>query len=201
MRIVLASESPRRLQLLQSIGFEVIVVPPKVIEEPLIGEGPKDMVLRLAQLKANAIYTVPGLPEGLPIIAADTIVCLDQIVLGKPKDNKDAARMLKMLSGRVHEVITGSIVKIGSNEKLISVTTEVSFRVLSEAQIDYYVKTGESLDKAGAYGIQGIAASLTDQIKGSYTNVMGLPVNEILQALKELIDTQKTSQKSFLEGT
>lgn len=193
-QVFLASSSPRRLQLLQALGFEVQVIVPDVDETQLAEELPADMVVRLAKNKANAARIKEQKqskekqinPIDLPIIAADTIVCLKDIVLGKPQDQDDAIRILHLLSGKMHRVVTGYAVKKGEQEKIGFVTTEVTFRELTEEQILTYVQTGEPLDKAGAYGIQGLGACLIDHINGSYTNVIGLPVNEVLKALGNL---------------
>lgn len=181
MHILLASSSPRRLELLKAVGLKVKTIAPDVLEVQLKGESPTEMVGRLAKLKADTVYTKT--PTQLPIVAADTIVCLEGMVLGKPLDKIDAVRTLKMLSGKEHEVITGYIVRKEADEIMGIVTTKVSFRTLKETEIYSYIETGEPLDKAGAYAIQGAGASLVDHITGNYTNVIGLPVNEILKAL------------------
>lgn len=185
MKVILASSSPRRFQLLTTLGFEVLVMVPDVDEVQLAGESPQDMVVRLARLKANSVKTELNLSD-LPIIAADTIVCLGDLVLGKPKNNNDAIEMLTRLSGKEHTVITGYAVKMRQHEKVGYEASKVFFRELSEAEILAYVRCGESLDKAGAYAIQGAGASLIDEVKGNYTNVIGLPVNKILTVLKDM---------------
>jgi septum formation protein len=146
------------------------------------------MVTRLAKMKAESIQIDEkiGNMASIPIIAADTIVCIDDHILGKPKDETDAIRMLELLSNKTHEVVTGYTVKLGMKEKVNSVITKVSFRELSLEQIKAYVKTKEPLDKAGSYGIQGFGASLIDQIQGSYSNVVGLPIKELLSSLQEI---------------
>lgn len=180
--IILASGSPRRLQLLQGLGFEVEVMVPHVDETPLADENPYDMVLRLASLKANAI-SLPVHRLDYPIIAADTTVFCDNRILGKPADEQDAINMLHFLSGKEQAVITGYAVKERQGVRVGHVSTRIRFRILSRTEITRYVSTGECFDKAGAYGIQGFGAGLISTITGSYTNVVGLPLDEILLAL------------------
>jgi len=182
--VILASSSPRRLQLLQSLGLSVQSFSPDVDESPLTAESPRDMVIRLARLKANAVNVLPH----IPVIGADTTVCFETHVLGKPKDKEEAVRILTLLSGQEHEVLTGYAVKLGSHEEVGCETTKVSFRKLSQDEILAYIQTGEPFDKAGAYGIQGWGASLIDQVKGSYTNVMGLPLKEIQAVLRRVLN-------------
>lgn len=182
MSLILASSSPRRLQLLGGLGYVVQVIVPDVDETQWEGESPYDMVVRLAKLKANAVI----LPEdclNFPVVAADTTVYCDNVILGKPRDLEDAVRILQFLSGKDQKVITGYAVKKGKHENVGAVTTHIRFRVLSQTEIIRYVETGECLDKAGAYGIQGLGAGFVSTFTGSYTNVIGLPLDEILVAL------------------
>lgn len=182
MRVVLASGSPRRQYLLVSAGCDVQVMVPQVDESTKAGESAWDYVARLAQEKALAIDH----QEREPIVAADTSVVLNGQVLGKPDDDAHAERMLRALSGQEHVVMTGYFVKSPSSHRQGVVQTKVCFRALSDDEIKAYVMTGEPRDKAGAYGIQGQGGALIDQIAGSYTNVIGLPLREVLVALSEV---------------
>lgn len=186
MRLILASSSPRRFQLLSNLGFEVLVIAPEVDETPLVEEGPYDMVLRLAKLKADAIIR-PSDCLDCPIVAADTIVYCDNQILGKPIDEQHAITTLNFLSGKEQQVITGYAVRQGQRERLGSVSTRIRFRTLSQQEIMNYIATGEHLDKAGAYGIQGCGAGLIKSFMGNYTNVIGLPLDEILSALDHVV--------------
>jgi len=180
--LVLASASPRRRELLESIGLEFHIETAQVDESPAGGESPSDFVLRLSKEKAEAVtHRYPG----LWVLAADTIVVVDGDILGKPENMAAASNMLQRLSGRVHEVWTGFCLRHHENSVLAqkAVRTEVRFADLSDALCDAYVKTGEPLDKAGAYGIQGKGACLVEAVNGSYTNVVGLPLAEVVQDL------------------
>jgi septum formation protein len=176
-RVVLASGSPRRRALLEAACLEV-VVRPSGVDESWPGGTLVDGAVTLARRKAVA---VPAPAE--VVVAADTLVALDEHRLEKPTDRADAARMLRILSGRRHEVVTGFCVQRDGHERAGAVTTHVTFRNLSDQEIDRYVATGEPLDKAGAYGIQGEGGSLVDRVEGSYTNVVGLPLAEVLAAI------------------
>jgi len=181
--IVLASASPRRAELLESAGIIFTVVPGDIDETPFHAEEPVAHVLRLAAGKARE---VASRTEGRFFIGADTIVLCDREIMGKPCDNADASRMLRKLSGRVHQVITGFSLLDRTTGKVMtrSVSTSVSFKCLTEAEITTYVATGGPLDKAGAYAIQGGAAYMVERIDGSYTNVVGLPLCEVVEALR-----------------
>lgn len=184
-RIVLASASPRRSELLESAGIVFSVTPADIPEEPLPGESPAAHVLRLATEKALA---VAGSAEGELFIGADTIVVCDDEIMGKPVDAADARRMLATLSGRAHEVMTGFAV----HDRTTGIThaevvrTRVNFTSLTPEEIDAYIATGCPFDKAGAYAIQGGAASMVRGIEGSYTNVVGLPLCEVVELLRRL---------------
>jgi septum formation protein len=184
-RIILASASPRRMELLESAGIEFGVCPADIPEEPLPGEQPRDHVLRLARDKA---YEAAARVEGRFFIGADTIVLCDGEIMGKPVDEGDAERMLKKLSGVAHEVITGFAVFDRERDGVIcrSVTTKVYFKPLRDEEIRSYVATGCPMDKAGAYAIQGGAAHMVERIEGSYTNVVGLPLCEVVEALRRM---------------
>ncbi len=181
MRVLLASRSPRRRELLLAAGVQVEVRAPDVDEAPRAREAPATMVMRLALEKASTVRA-----KDTVVVAADTAVVLDGEPLGKPIDHEHAVGMLSRLSGRRHEVLTGFCVRRGRERLATVVSTEVWFRVLSQAEIVGYVATGEPLDKAGAYGIQGVGGALIDRLNGSYTNVVGLPLSEVLAAIREV---------------
>ncbi len=180
--ILLASGSPRRLALLEGAGLTVSVRIPRVSEAPLPGESAEALVLRLARAKAASV----GGEEGTVVVAADTVVRHRGAIIGKPGDPEEARRILRHLSGDTHEVLSGFCVRAGGAERSGRVVSEVTFRVLSLPEVDAYVATGEPLDKAGAYAIQGAGAALVDRVAGSFTNVVGLPLSEVLGAIQEL---------------
>ncbi|MEK7851423.1 MAG: Maf family protein, partial [Deltaproteobacteria bacterium] len=172
-----------RLMLLRQIGIEPIVIPSHVPEDIREGESPEDSALRLATAKAREV--AGQLREGL-IIGADTIVVIDGEQLGKPADERDARRVLRLISGRSHSVITGlAVIDAKTFEvKTTVVRTTVRFKRLTEEEIDAYIATGDPMDKAGAYGIQGRAAAFIEGIEGCYSNVVGLPLSELAEMLK-----------------
>ena len=176
--LTLASQSPRRKQLLEMLGLPIRVEPTQVIEKPLPKETPLAYSKRLAREKAQA-----GIGEY--VLGADTIVVLDDHLLEKPVDAADAVRMLSLLQGRTHEVITS--VALVAHGKLFQATdiTKVTFRAADRAFLEAYVATGEPMDKAGAYGIQGYGAALVERVEGDFFGVMGLPVRLVLQLLAE----------------
>jgi septum formation protein len=182
--LVLASASPRRQELLRNAGIEFVAHPANVSEIPQEGELPRAFAERMAREKALAVFAQR--PKDL-ILGADTVVVVDGETLGKPRDAADAARMLRMLSGRKHEVITGVCIA-GPElrpEKTRSETTLVVMNALSEDDIRAYVTTGEPMDKAGAYAIQGMASRWISRIEGDYFNVVGLPVALVWRMLKQ----------------
>jgi len=179
-RILLASASPRRRELLAQLGYTFDVAVPEIDETPLAGEKPRAFAERLAEEKAHAVAA-----EGL-VIAADTIVVHDGRILGKPTDAAHARQMLQALSGNEHEVLTAVCIRSRDHFAVFSVDTQVVFRKLEDAEIEAYVATGEPMDKAGAYAIQGGAAHMVRSISGSYTNVVGLPLCELHEALASL---------------
>lgn len=183
MRLILASASPRRVELLRAAGFVFDVQPQGVDERLLPGEAPAAHVLRLAREKA--LQAGCGRPDTV-VLAADTVVVIDGLVLGKPADDQDAAEMLRRLSGRTHEVLTGVAVCADGATSAALERTAVRFIPLSEADIAWYVSTGEPRDKAGAYAIQGYASRFVDRIEGAYSNVVGLPVALVSQMLKNV---------------
>lgn len=185
MRLVLASASPRRAELLRAAGFAFDTLPVDVDEQVLPGESPESCVRRLASVKsAAAAGRLPG-ADAL-ILAADTVVVVDGGVLGKPKDDEDARRMLERLAGRHHEVATGVSLRTGRREASSVELTTVFFAPMSTADIEWYVQTKEGRDKAGAYAIQGLASRFVDRIAGSYSNVVGLPVSVVFRLIREL---------------
>lgn len=181
-RLILASGSPRRKKLLRELGldFETLVAPEE--GKPRADEDPRVFVLRAATEKAKA---VSRLHPGAWVLGADTVVVLGKLILGKPLDPEDAARMLNLLSGKTHTVLTGFCLCKGSGAGHITraVATEVAFAPFPDAVTAAYVRTGEPLDKAGAYGIQGPGGFLVETVNGSYSNVVGLPLAEVVMEL------------------
>lgn len=177
--LILASASPRRRELLTQAGFVFEVRPAHISENPLAGEDPIAYVTRLAREKAEAVFQKAGEPargEPLSVLGADTTVTLDKQILAKPEDAADAARMLRTLSGRTHQVVTGVAVVTSKHVEVAAEVTAVRFLTLSEEEIAAYVATGEPMDKAGAYAIQGYAARWIPRVEGCYFNVVGLPL-------------------------
>jgi septum formation protein len=183
--LVLASASPRRAELLRAAGIEFEVMPSDVDETPHPREAPERYVRRIADAKARAIASHVA---DRVVLAADTTVVIDAAMLGKPLNDHDAKRMLCLVSGRTHDVLTAvAVFRAGMAEPLIDVErTEVEFAPLTEFEIDWYVATGEPRDKAGAYAIQGYASRFVTRIDGSYSNVVGLPIALVYQMLKGL---------------
>lgn len=179
--LLLASASPRRREMLVRVGLELEVRPADIDETPLPGEAPRTYVARIAAAKAAAVVRAPG----QWVLAADTTVTIDGAILGKAEDSTAAAAMLRQLAGRVHEVITGFAIAGDGVAVTREVVTEVVFAPLDEATIGDYVASGEWRGKAGAYAVQGIGAALVREVRGSVTNVIGLPLAEVLAALRE----------------
>jgi septum formation protein len=177
LKLILASKSPRRAELLSAAGIEFEIRAADIDETPRPGESPRDYVLRIAEEKARAI-------DGELVLAADTTVVLGGEIMGKPADAADAARMLRALSGRHHEVLTAIALKRSDQLETDLASTAVWFAPLSEEEIAGYVASGEPMDKAGAYGIQGLASKFVDRIEGSYSNVVGLPVALVWRRLR-----------------
>jgi septum formation protein len=182
MQLVLASASPRRAELLRTAGFAFDVRPADVDETPRPAEPPAAYALRVARAKALAAAGRMD-AAGVWILAADTVVVVDGHILGKPVDHADARRMLSMLSGVVHEVLTAVVVRHAEVETSEVVSTRVRFAALGPAEIDWYVASGEPDGKAGAYAIQGLGSRFVDQIEGSWSNVVGLPVATVYRML------------------
>ena len=184
MEVILASQSPRRKELLGLLHIPFTVRVADIDETPDPTLTPAENVARLSRLKAAA---VPHTPQQI-VIAADTLVVYHGEKLGKPTDAQDAKRMLRMLSGNVHQVMTGMTVLYGQKQITCTEITDVHFRTLSEEEIDAYIASGDPMDKAGAYGIQSGAAGFVPRIEGDYYNVVGLPVCRLSQILKQLTE-------------
>ena len=193
VRLVLASASPRRSELLGSVGLEFDVVPADIDETVADGESPLEYVARLSREKAATVVDLIG--DGSVVVAADTTVDVDGRILEKPADDDDARRRLHLLSGRTHLVHTGVTVSgpggdmVEDPSRTIVVETAVSFVELAESVIEWYLSTGEHVGKAGAYGIQGAAGAFVERVDGSVTNVIGLPLAETLDLLRRLAVT------------
>jgi len=221
MRLILASASPRRAELLRAAGFEFEIVAANVDESIRAGESPQMYVRRLAADKSIAAYVASGFPaagrgagsrtdggggHGPPegghhardvdsrdvdavVLGADTAVVVDGDILGKPRDDADAAAMLRRLSGRRHDVMTGVSLRHGAYEVGRVETTSVVFAALSDEDVAWYVASGEGRDKAGAYAIQGLASRFVPRIEGSYSNVVGLPIAAVAELIREISST------------
>ena len=176
MPLILASASPRRRDLLRDAGYGFDVDPAHVDESEAAGEAPRAYVLRVAALKARA---VAARHPGHTVLAADTTVVVDAVMLAKPVDDEDARRMLRLLSGRAHVVLTGVVARAAGGEWSEVAESRVRFRSLTPDEIDWYVATGEPHDKAGAYAVQGLAGRFVDAVDGSYSNVVGLPMGAV----------------------
>ncbi|MBX9586277.1 MAG: Maf family nucleotide pyrophosphatase [Gammaproteobacteria bacterium] len=184
--IYLGSASPRRQELLRKIGVDFIVVEPNVVEEKLTDENPSEMVERLAILKAENVLQKINQQPPRPVLSADTIVVIDDKVLGKPKNEEDALLMLSLLSNRTHEVLT-AVALIDPHQVAIRLSkSEVTFSTITPEQAKKYWVTGEPQDKAGAYAIQGMASIFIKNINGSYSGIMGMPLYETYSLLSRL---------------
>jgi nucleoside triphosphate pyrophosphatase len=186
MRLILASASPRRADLLTAAGFTFDVMPADVDERQHPGETPADYVRRLASDKSAAVARRMGGAADAIVLGADTAVVVDGDVLGKPGDGGEAAAMLGRLSGRRHEVLTGVSLRAGGREEAHVAVTEVWFAPMTGDEIAWYVASGEGRDKAGGYAIQGLASRFVPRIHGSYTNVVGLPIEAVRALLGAL---------------
>jgi septum formation protein len=183
MRLVLASASPRRADLLRAAGYRFEIDPAETDESVRPGESPADYALRVAREKAARVSQRH--PDAF-VLGADTIVVLDGEILGKPIDAADATRMLRLLSARTHEVLTGIALRRGALEGSHVEVSRVHFARLSPEEIRWYVESGEPADKAGAYAVQGLAGRFVERIEGSCANVIGLPVARVYRLLREL---------------
>ena len=184
-QLILASASPRRAELLTSTGFGFVVSPADVDETPHAEEAASDYVIRVARDKARHVAGQRK-GTGAVVLAADTAVVTESRIMGKPRNDEDAANMLATLSGSVHQVLTGVVVRTDTRELVELVATRVHFLPMSAAEIAWYVSTGEPRGKAGAYAIQGHAARFIDWIDGSWSNVVGLPLSTVNRMLKEV---------------
>ncbi len=182
MRLILASASPRRAELLRAAGYEFEIVVADVDERVRDGEPPAEYVRRLAAEKSSAVMAADAI-----ILGADTTVVVDGEILGKPRDDDEAAAMLRRLAGRHHEVLTGVSIRQGAHEVGRVESTAVWFSVLTKEDIAWYVASGEGRDKAGAYAIQGLASRFIPRIEGSYANVVGLPVAVVAELLRSVL--------------
>jgi septum formation protein len=194
MRLLLASASPRRRELLRNAGFDFDVQASHILEEMKQGERPEEFARRAAREKA--MHVAASSPRGRLVLGADTVVVVEEETLGKPSDPADAARMLRLLSGRTHQVHTG-VCLVSAPEEVIALqheTTLVTFRELDEEEIRAYVESGEPSDKAGAYAVQGLASKFVTRISGCYSNVVGLPVARVYGIIRPLIRAEGSRQ-------
>ena len=189
-KIILASGSPRRKELLENLGLKFEVIPDNTPEPVLDNLSPKDTVMTLAKFKGDNVAKILDKNDEAIIISADTVVAVDGKILGKPKTKEDAFEMLNTLSGRWHSVYTGVYLRKNTDEKSVNFyeKTEVFFKSLDIKEIKDYINTGEPMDKAGAYGIQTLGAVFVEKICGDYFNVVGLPLCSLAKALKEKFD-------------
>ncbi len=187
MKLVLASASPRRAEILTAAGIRFEIHPALVDESPIPGETPKQLAERLAHAKAEAVAREFSRDKDVIVLGADTVVALDDVSLGKPKDSADARAMLRELRSREHQVFTGfSLIRIADGAQATgNEITRVWFSAMTDREVDAYVLTGEPLGKAGAYAIQGLAGRYIPRIEGCYFNVVGLPLARIWQALTD----------------
>lgn len=184
MKLVLASGSPRRLELLSAFGFSIKVIKSDADETVDPSLSPQQVVVSLALQKGNAVAKITGTQT--PLLSADTIVVLDNEIINKPADRDDAIKMLTKLSGRTHTVFTGVALFFKDSVDTFFVKSDVTFKKLSEIEISDYCNTDEPYDKAGAYAVQGIGAFMVKSISGSYSNVIGLPVSEVIEHFQKL---------------
>ncbi len=189
MELILASKSPRRIEILKNVGYDFTITPAEYDESVVdLKVDPVKGVTELAKGKAKSVFdTLPSFESSDKVVlGADTIVVCDGEVMLKPKDESDAARMLSKLSGNTHQVYTAVALITAKETKTFVIKTDVYFYDLSEKEIDDYIKTGEPMDKAGAYGIQGKGSFLVKKIDGDYFNVVGLPISSVMRHLKEI---------------
>ena len=183
-KLVLASSSPRRRDFLTALGLTFTIDCPDIDEQAISWKTPREYAMKTAFAKSGAV--VERMPHGTVVIAADTIVAMENRIYSKPVDAADAVRILRELSGRTHQVMTGvAVAESGGAVQLQVVETSVRFRELSDAEIEVYVATGEPLDKAGAYGIQGLGGALVTETRGDWSNIVGLPLSALLDMLAQ----------------
>jgi septum formation protein len=183
-KLILASSSPRRKELLEAAGWPYEAITAGVDESVLANEEPAAYVQRLARSKAEAVAA--GLQSGL-VLGADTTVVVENQILGQPEDDADAKRMLNLLNGKWHEVLTGcAVVRVGGESRVAYETTQVKFAEMTEQEIDWYIATGEARGKAGAYGIQGAAGLFIEEIRGDYFNIVGLPIRLVYKLTSQV---------------
>ena len=199
MHLILASDSPRRKELLRNAGFDFEARTSHVEEIRLAVECAEEFVRRIARDKARAVAA--SVQAGSAVLGADTVVVVDGHILGKPAGPPDAARMLRLLAGSTHQVITGVCLIIAPDrvEALKHEITFVTFSSMTEKEIQDYVQSGEPLDKAGAYGIQGLASNFVTRIEGSYSNVVGLPIHLVYEMLKPFFAHQSQSGERLVQ--
>lgn len=197
IKLILASASPRRKELIKGcfLNYEVQAAD---IDEDLPYDSPVELVEKLSKLKAKAVLEERS-DENVLVIGSDTIVVLEDQVLGKPKNKDEAREMLKLLSGKTHEVLTGVALLSLDKEIVFYEKTSVKFTAISEDLLELYLDTGESLDKAGAYGIQGNALSFIEKVNGSYSNVVGLPVDRLLVEIKNFVSAEDDTKGRWRE--
>lgn len=185
MRLILASASPRRAELLRSAGFDFEIIPAEIDETPGAGEPAEAYTLRVARHKARHVSRLLT-DSSAAVIGADTEVVIDRRILGKPADDRHAAQMLRMLTGAVHDVLTAVVICATGTELSEVIATRVSVVRMTDEEIDWYVQSGEPAGKAGAYAIQGLGARFIDRIEGSWANVVGLPIDAVYRLLMSL---------------
>jgi len=182
--LLLASSSPRRREMLALFPFVTEIALPRADEALVPGEDPATGAERIALLKARSVIALRGAVQ--PVLAADTVVVVDGAALGKPRDAADARRMLRLLAGRTHQVVTGVAVLWKEKEKAFSVSSDVVFKPLTDTEITDYIASGEPMDKAGAYAVQGLGGFMVSAVRGSVSNVVGLPLAEVVVVLQEI---------------
>lgn len=193
-KIILASKSPRRLELLRMLGLNVETASPDIDESAVEADSPSHLAEKLAKTKAEKVYRDLH-PEGCPVVAADTLVEIGGKVLGKPRSVAEAGEMLRMLSGKLHYVHTGLAVIYSGTFASAVETATVHFRELSDDEIESYIMSGEPMDKAGAYGIQGRAGAFVDRIEGDFFSIVGLPLCRLVTLLRNTMGLTLSDMK------
>lgn len=193
-KIILASKSPRRLELLRMLGLNVETASPDIDESAVEADSPSHLAEKLAKIKAEKVYRDLH-PEGCPVVAADTLVEIGGKILGKPRSVAEAGEMLRMLSGKLHYVHTGLAVIYSGTFASAVETATVHFRELSDDEIESYIMSGEPMDKAGAYGIQGRAGAFVDRIEGDFFSIVGLPLCRLVTLLRNTMGLTLSDMK------